>query len=117
MWPPIGPHICFNQTAPRANHAPAQRPHRHIIGQRIRVHNGVVIAARGLAIDQHVAAAVPAYVPERDGRECLALRWGHVTAASLAAPWPSLALEGQHSVLIHSYRGEFRGDNSGKSLP
>src|SRR2546426_11104861 len=63
---PIWPHVSTDEAALCADHSRAQRPDRRLVGQPIRVHDGAVIAPRGLAIDQQVAATVPAYVAERD---------------------------------------------------
>jgi hypothetical protein len=85
-----------------------QRPHGRFIRQPIRVHDGAVVAPSGLAIDQQITAAMPAYVAERDGRDGLALTWRHDTYTGGSAA-------GANYSITSSARASREGGTSGPS--
>ena len=51
-------------------------PHRHFVRQPIGIHDGAVVAPARGAVDEQIAAAVTAYVTERDGLKGLAAARG-----------------------------------------
>jgi hypothetical protein len=53
------------------------RSHIGFVRQPVGIHDCAVIAPKRLAIDEKGATAVAADLTESDGRNCLALTWGH----------------------------------------
>jgi hypothetical protein len=69
---PIRPHIGTNQTAGCANHPRTQGPHWGLVRQPVGIHDCAVVTPARVAVNEKIAAAVTAYVTERDGLESFA---------------------------------------------
>jgi hypothetical protein len=86
MRAPIRPDVGADQAAAGADHARAERAHRHIVGEPISVERRAVMTAARDAVDEQVAAAVRADVTHGHRREALGSRGhsGGISAGQMA---------------------------------